>query len=187
MTEAGARVPIEVGDAKLTALLDTGATLSSLDIGLSRSHISPETMLFVGFSGTPQVLHKTHPLLVTLAGQTSQHQFVHSVQIPVNLLGRDILVITGASILCCADGLRLTFPNGQTLKATSDGGTLGSYLMTPLSEPMADIYWAKLDPETPEAVGVFQSFLQWKPWILTLRPYLPPIDELPCSPFLGQA
>ena len=72
-------------------------------------------MIFVGFSGTPQVLHKSHPLPVTLAGQTSQHQFVHSVQTPVNLLGRDILVKTGASILCCADSLRVTFPNGHWL------------------------------------------------------------------------
>ena len=88
----------------------------------------------------------------------------------------------GATILCSPDGLVVTLPTGQRIPTFTAGET-GQYLMTPQNEPIADIYWAALEPEEPTETGVFSFFLQWKPWFLTLKPYLPPTDPLRCTLF----
>ncbi|XP_061692943.1 BLOC-1-related complex subunit 7 isoform X1 [Syngnathoides biaculeatus] len=54
----------------------------------------------------------------------------------------------------------------------------GQWLMTPESEPTptVDMYWARLEPETPLKPGLIHQFLLWKPWLNTLWAYLPQLD-----------
>eukprot|EP00064_Thunnus_orientalis_P014088 superscaffoldBa00002401_g14129 len=79
---------------------------------------------------------------------------------PVNLMGRDLLVKSGASILCGADGLIVTFPTGQLFNCSV--GTLRPHSQmflaadnSPNAEgEWADIYWGLVQPEPQEGGGV---------------------------------
>ncbi|XP_023806725.1 uncharacterized protein LOC105358070 [Oryzias latipes] len=176
-------VPFKLRGTPMMGLIDTGATCSSINCQLPPPALTNENMNLVGFSGKPQNLQKTIPLTFQLAGQTVEHSFVHSPQTPVNLLGRDILVKTGASILCSADGIQIAFPNGHVLAGCHATHYDGQWLLQPQSQttPTADIYWALLDPESSDTPGVFHEFQVWKPWILSLKPYFPPLDDLHCT------
>ena len=129
----------------------------------------------MGFSGEKQTLPITKPLLTQLGNQTVMHPFVHSPTVPMNLLGRDLLVKLGASILCSADGLLVTFPDGTRLPCTGQN-TPGQYLLQPVNEQYTDIYWGLLQPETTEQSSILSAYLRWKPWIALLEPYISPLD-----------
>lgn len=137
----------------------------------------------MGFLGKPQTLPFTNPLSTNIAGQTLFHSFIHSPGTPVNLLGRDLLVATNATILCGPDGLTVTFPNGQSMNCSQSTSMYGQWLVNPgPQDPGADIYWAKLEPETATCQkGALSLFQMWKPWICSLQPYHPPIDPLHCT------
>lgn len=51
-------------------------------------------------------------------------------------------------------------------------------MLQPVHPEHVDIYWASLDPETPEGAEVLSAYLKWKPWILLLEPYVPTTDLL---------
>ncbi|MEQ2200559.1 hypothetical protein XENOCAPTIV_000037 [Xenoophorus captivus] len=96
------------------------------------------------------------------------HSLVVSPDTPVNLLGRDILIALGATILCSMDGLVVTFPDETKLHA-ADGPGSHQYLLWPKEEePYVDIYQGFIEPEIPSGAGVRSSFLIWKPWIRAL-------------------
>ena len=80
--------------------------------------MTKDTIELTGFSGRPDHLPFTAPLKTVVAGQTFKHRYVSSRKCPVNLMGRDLLVKSGASILCAADGLIVTFPNGQSFNCS---------------------------------------------------------------------
>uniref|UniRef100_A0A3P8VXG3 Gypsy retrotransposon integrase-like protein 1 n=1 Tax=Cynoglossus semilaevis TaxID=244447 RepID=A0A3P8VXG3_CYNSE len=48
--------------------------------------------------------------------------------------------------------------------------------MQPIEETYADIYWGTLQPETVETPGILSAYLQWKPWIAQIEPYVSPPD-----------
>lgn len=163
-----------VGHETLPFLVDTGATCSTMR-AVPPGSLSTSSLTLMGFSGEKQTLPITKPLITKVGKQTVTHPFVHSPQVPVNLLGRDLLIKLGASILCSADGLTVTFPDGTRMPCIGLA-TGGQYLIQPIEEKYADIYWGMLQPETPEHKGILSTYLQWKPWIALLEPYTSPPD-----------
>ena len=169
---------VRVEKKTLPFLVDTGATCSTMR-SVPPDTLSTKSITLMGFSGEKQTLPITKPLLTQLGNQKVKHPFVHSPTVPMNLLGRDLLVKLGASILCSADGLVVTLPDGTQLPCTGLA-TSGQYLLQPVNEQYADddvlIYWGLLQPETTEQRGVLSSYLGWKPWIALLEPYISPPD-----------
>nr|XP_023649555.1 uncharacterized protein LOC111834465 [Paramormyrops kingsleyae] len=97
--EADPMLYLVVMDKELPFLVDTGATYSTLNMVPKDSQVSTSTVTVVGFSGVEQKLPESKP---------------------VNLLGRDVLVKLGASILCSADGLVVTLPKGTQLRDSTE-------------------------------------------------------------------
>lgn len=172
-----------VMNADLPFLVDTGARYSTVNKTMIQPQISGETVEVRGFSGKLEHLPLTHPLTshIPLAEQTFSHQYIASPHCPVNLMGRDILVKTGASILCSADGLLVTFPNGQTFNCSLGGVILNKNMLlsTDVSPTApgswADIYWGLLEPSDH---GIGALYQMWRPWIHSLEPCAPPLDPL---------
>lgn len=118
--------------------------------------------------------------MTEVAGQCFEHKYLASVNCPVNLMGRDILVKCGATVDCSADGLQVTFPNGHVLNCSSGPSDRHQLWLAPSSDPTqdqwADIYWGLLEPATPEQRGICGLFQQWKPWLSLFQPYIDPPD-----------
>lgn len=93
-------VQIKVMNKTVPFLVDTGATFSTLNDVDFHNHATPETVSVVGFSGVQHKLPLSSPLLVSAGTQAIEHSFVLSQDVPVNLLGRDLLKSLGATILC---------------------------------------------------------------------------------------
>ncbi|KAI4888718.1 hypothetical protein NFI96_003920 [Prochilodus magdalenae] len=130
----------------------------------------------MGFSGETTTLPFTHPLVTRIGHQTVSHPFVFSPAVPTNLLGRDLLIKLGATILCSPDGLEVHLPDGTRLPCNGGPRHGGQYLIQPVIEQYADIYWGLLLPETTAHQGILSAYLQWKPWISQLHPLLSPPD-----------
>ncbi|XP_069025015.1 uncharacterized protein [Embiotoca jacksoni] len=165
MTVAGEEVPF---------LVDTGATCSTMNQPLGP--ISNQTMSVVGFSGVSQTLSFTTPLPTQLAGQQHLHRFLISPEVPVNLLGRDLLIKLGATILCGPEGLVVSFPNGTDIPCGLTCERSGQYLVRSLDTLHADIYWGLLQPSHEPTTGLLSAYNSWRPWISHVHPYVPPPD-----------
>ncbi|XP_072566556.1 uncharacterized protein [Paramormyrops kingsleyae] len=162
-----------VMDKELLFLVDTGATYSTLNV-VPEHHLSTSTVTVVGFSGEKQRLPVTKPVKVAVGKQTFLHPFLVSSSVPVNLLGRDMLVKLGASILCSADILVVTLPEGTRLRCDALTMGAGQWLVRPVqSQALADIYWGLLEPGL---TGILTAYSAWRPWISLLEPYVPPPD-----------
>lgn len=109
---------MEVMDKELPFLVDTGVLFSDITGTMSQSKISLSSVQLIGFSGRSESLPLTMPLTTKVAGQTFLHQCISSPTCPVNLMGRDLLLKCGASILCGSDGLMVIFPNGYALNCS---------------------------------------------------------------------
>ncbi|KAL4001337.1 Fc receptor-like protein [Sarotherodon galilaeus] len=159
-----------VEGTQLTFLVDTGATYSTLRTTPNSATLSNHTVTVVGFSGVPMTLPLTDPALTKLGKQTLKHQYVVSPQVPVNLMGRDLLVKLGATIMCSADGLTVSLPGGKEFPCL---GTLSKnqYLVQDSDQATADIYWGRLVED-----GILRQYQLWKPWIMSLAVYTPPRD-----------
>lgn len=172
-------VNMKVMDKQLPFLVDTGATYSTLnDPELCEQAKTPDIVSVVGFSGVKQNLPLSTPLLVSAGTQSTTHPFVLSKEVPVNLLGRDLLKKLGATILCESAGLTVRLPDGTAWTCSNTSSHATQYLLRPIQPEVADIYWALLCPDTPEHKGILSAFLSWKPWTDALRPYVPPLDPL---------
>ncbi|XP_069562199.1 uncharacterized protein [Brachyistius frenatus] len=165
MTVAGEEVPF---------LVDTGATCSTMKQPLGP--ISNQTMSVVGFSGVSQTLSFTTPLPTQLAGQQHLHRFLISPEVPVNLLGRDLLIKLGATILCGPEGLVVSFPNGTDIPCGLTCERSGQYLVRSPDTLHADIYWGLLQPSHEPTTGLLSAYNSWRPWISRVHPYVPPPD-----------
>ncbi|XP_068998257.1 uncharacterized protein [Embiotoca jacksoni] len=165
MTVAGEEVPF---------LVDTGATCSTMKQPLGP--ISNQTMSVVGFSGVSQTLSFTTPLPTQLAGQQHLHRFLISPEVPVNLLGRDLLIKLGATILCGPEGLVVSFPNGTDIPCGLTCERSGQYLVRSPDTLHADIYWGLLQPSHKPTTGLLSAYNSWRPWISRVHPYDPPPD-----------
>ncbi|KAL4005223.1 hypothetical protein ACER0C_004936 [Sarotherodon galilaeus] len=154
----------------LTFLVDTGATYSTLRDTPNSATLSNHTVTVVGFSGVPMTLPLTDPALTKLGKQTLKHQYVVSPQVPVNLMGRDLLVKLGATIMCSADGLTVSLPGGKEFPCL---GTFSKnqYLVQDSEQATADIYWGRLVED-----GILRQYQLWRPWIMSLAVYTPPRD-----------
>uniref|UniRef100_A0A8C6M250 ribonuclease H n=1 Tax=Nothobranchius furzeri TaxID=105023 RepID=A0A8C6M250_NOTFU len=144
------------------------------------SKTSSRHITLMGFSGEPQTLPYTLPLPTTIGHQTVLHSFVCSPTVPLNLLGRDLLVKLGATILCGPTGLTVPLPEGKFLPCHADTADAadGVYLLQTLTNMLdyADIYWALLQPETRDTPGIMSLYQQWKLWLTQIHPYVPPPD-----------
>ena len=102
---------------------------------------------------------------------------MYSPEVPANLLGRDLLTQLGATILCSPDGLTVTLPDGTRLPCKIGAhSNKGQYLLQPVGEKAADVYWGLLHSETQQHGGILSAYLQWKPWISQIHPYVAPPD-----------
>ncbi|XP_035999810.1 uncharacterized protein LOC118564794 [Fundulus heteroclitus] len=173
MSSADPMLPAKAGEEHMNFLVDTGATYSTIINQPSASVLSTKTVSLMGFSGKEQCLPLTLPLPVKVGNQKLHHSFVWSPSTLVNLMGRDLLVKLGAAVLCGPQGLTVTFPDGSSLAC---GHTFqdGQYLVRPVGEEFADIYWGLLTE--PAEAGVLSVFQLWKPWIQSLSSYLTPPD-----------
>lgn len=161
---------MKVEGTELSFLVDTGATYSTLKNTPDCATLSSNTVSVVGFSGIPMTLPLTDPALTQLGKQTLKHQYVVSPQVPVNLMGRDLLVKLGANILCSADGLTVTLPGGKEFPCL--GSPLKTqYLIKDSEQSTADIYWGRLVEE-----GILRIYQKWRPWIMSLAVYSEPKD-----------
>ncbi|KAL3979053.1 cell cycle checkpoint control protein RAD9B [Sarotherodon galilaeus] len=159
-----------VEGAELPFLVDTGATYSTLRTTPNSATISNHTVSVVGFSGVPMTLPLTDPALTKLGKETLRHQYVVSPQVPVNLMGRDLLIKLGPTIMCSADGLAVSLPGGMSLPCL-ETNSKNQYLMQNCEPPPADIYWGRLVEE-----GILEQYQQWRPWIMSLAAYSSPRD-----------
>ncbi|KAL4008754.1 hypothetical protein ACER0C_002606 [Sarotherodon galilaeus] len=159
-----------VEGTELPFLVDTGATYSTLRDTPDCATLSNSTVSVVGFSGIPMTLPLTDPALTQLGKQTLKHQYVVSPQVPVNLMGRDLLVKLGATIMCSADGLTVTLPGGKEFPCLGSP-SMTQYLVRDSEQSTADIYWGRLVEE-----GILRTYQQWRPWIMSLAVYSEPRD-----------
>lgn len=154
----------------MTFLVDTGATYSTLRQRPSSATLSNHTVSVVGFSGVPMTLPMTNPALTELGKQTLKHKYVVSPHVPVNLMGRDLLIKLGATIMCSADGLTVTLPGGKQFLCLGSHSK-NQYLLQDCEQSTADIYWGRLVDE-----DILRQYQQWKPWIMAFAVYSPPRD-----------
>ncbi|KAL3989186.1 hypothetical protein ACER0C_013504 [Sarotherodon galilaeus] len=159
-----------VEGTELPFLVDTGATYSTLRDTPDCATLSSSTVSVVGFSGIPMTLPLTDPALTQLGKQTLKHQYVVSPRVPVNLMGRDLLVKLGATIMCSADGLTVTLPGGKEFPCLGSPSKT-QYLVRDSEQSTADIYWGRLVEE-----GILRTYQQWRPWIMSLAVYSEPRD-----------
>lgn len=108
MGMADPMLSMTVEGTEMTFLEDTRATYSTLRQRPSSAILSNHMVSVVGFSGVPMTLPVTDPALAELGKQTLKHRYVVSPHVPVNLMGRDLLIKVGATIMCSADGLTVT-------------------------------------------------------------------------------
>ena len=173
---------MRVSNQELSFLVDTGARYSTITTSMPQSKLSSDCVQVVGFSGKEESLPLKKPLRTTVAGQVFHHQFVQSEACPINLMGRDLLIKCGASVLCSTDGLLVTFPNGGKVNCSVTSLQPSSHMMLAAEcgpqapTQWADIYWGLLDSDDISPTGVVALFTQWRPWLQSLHPYAPPVD-----------
>ncbi len=171
---------IVVDNKPLRALVDTGATYSTVTGGtITDKDLSDKTVGVMGFSGGLEHWPMTKQLTVQVVNQSLPHSFLYSSNAPVPLLGRDLLIKLGASILCSPQGVIVTFPDGTQVDCSQTAPTgfrQNVLLGGPLKEA-ADIYWVELDI-SPSLMSVVTLYNNHRPWIMDIDVYLPPIDPL---------
>ncbi len=176
---------IVVDNKSLRALVDTGATYSTVTRGtITDKDLSDKTVGVMGFSGGLEHWPMTKQLTVQVVNQSLPHSFLYSSNAPVPLLGRDLLIKFGASILCSPQGVIVTFPDGTQVDCSQTAPTgyrQNVLLGGPLKEA-ADIYWVELDI-SPSLMSVVTLYNNHRPWIMDIDVYLPPIDPLHCTLF----
>ncbi len=176
---------IVVDNKPLRALVDTGATYSTVTRGIiTDKDLSDKTVGVMGFSGGLEHWPMTKQLTVQVVNQSLPHSFLYSSNAPVPLLGRDLLIKLGASILCSPEGVIVTFPDGTQVDCSQTAPTgfrQNVLLGGPLKEA-ADIYWVELDI-SPSLMSVVTLYNNHRPWIRDIDVYLPPIDPLHCTLF----
>ncbi|MGL5703400.1 MAG: retroviral-like aspartic protease family protein, partial [Cetobacterium sp.] len=176
---------IVVKDKPLQALVDTGATYSTVTKGtVDITDLSERTVGVMGFSGRVEKWPMTKQMRVQIANQVLTHTFLYSSNAPVPLLGRDLLIKLGASILCSADGVIVTFPNGTKTNCSLSGHAEGNqWMLTSCGEEVnADIYWVELD-DSVHHKGVMAKYNEHRSWITQIDIFLPPVDPLHCTLF----
>ncbi|XP_053725193.1 uncharacterized protein LOC128761187 [Synchiropus splendidus] len=172
--------PVTVEGQTINMLVDTGATLSSISLRIPAKKRSGNYMTLMGFAGVPVNLPISIPLKTEIAGLTQYHSFVltHG-KAPVHLMGRDLLIKCGATILCSTDGLVVRLADGTQMNCSlNDSRCASNYMQRSLEDEVADIYWVRLKPKQEGEGGVYSTFLLWKPWIDSVVSVRPPIDPL---------
>ncbi len=138
---------IVVDNKPLRALVDTRATYPTETRGtITDKDLSDKTVGVMGFSGGLEHWPMTKQLTVQVVNQSLLHSFLYSSNAPVPLLGRDLLIKLGASILCSPQGVIVTFPDGTQVDCaqTAPTGCRQSVLLGGPLKEAADIYWVEL-------------------------------------------
>ncbi len=105
---------------------------------------------------------KNKKLTVQVVNQCLTHSFLYSSNAPVPLLGRDLLIKLGASILCSPQGVIVTFPDGTQVDCsqTAPTGCRQNVLLGGPLREATDIYWVELDI-SPSLMSVVVSHV-WR-------------------------
>lgn len=109
-------MPVEINGERVDVLVDSGATLSTVN----DDHVCTPTKKFVatvGVAGVPLYEPMSASTDVNIAKTDVQHSFLISETAPMSLMGRDLLCKLNASIHCTPDGLYLTIPDEQVTQA----------------------------------------------------------------------
>lgn len=146
-------VTVKVGEKNVPFLVDTGARYSTLSTKPTEAAKSHQSVEVTGFSGTPQTLPFLEPLPVMIAAQQVTHEFL---QCPLNLMGRDLLIKMGASILCSPNGVIVRFPIGHSFNCSvSSPITPCKMMMSDSPMPQgADIYWGLYSRTAPRGTAL---------------------------------
>lgn len=161
-------------------MLDSGARYSTIN---TQVPLSTDTTSVVGISGIPERLAFTEPLPIQVGSQVFFHQFLYSPQCPTNLMGRDILIKSGATMTFSNEGTVVTFPGGPAVNCSSGPPYARQMLMTqgaPDSIFGTTVYWLALN-EDLDPPPVLSDFACWLPWIQLIHPYQPPEDSIHCT------
>ncbi|XP_061525970.1 uncharacterized protein LOC133398440 [Phycodurus eques] len=167
-------------------MVDTGARHSTVITLPPESSLTAKGISLVGFRGEETILHMSTPVPTQCFTETLLHSFVYATNCPVNLLGRDLLIKTAPTILCSPDGLILQFPDGHTYCCSGDD-TSNIYMqdserqLPSMTCATADIYWAKMDTDSPGWTEAETFWTQWSPWVRHLRPYDMVSDCMHCT------
>ena len=105
---------LTVNGQEMPFLVDTGATLSSVNISnlpKSNKHIST-----VGVGGTPISNPVSEPVTIetSIFPFSTKHAMLIATQSPCNLLGRDLLCKMNCTIHCTPDGIFLEVPDDKS-------------------------------------------------------------------------
>ncbi len=105
-------------------------------------------------------INKKNQLTVQVVNQSLTHSFLYSSNSPVPLLGRDLLIKLGPSILCSPQGVIVTFPDGTQVDCsqTAPTGCRQNVLLGGPLKEAADIYWVELDI-SPSLMSVVVSHI----------------------------
>ena len=129
---------LDISGKKLSFLIDTGATYSTIAAkelpGVEKSNTEVQV---VGLGGSIQTLKTTTQLPVRCGPLQEKHAFLLTTTTPVNLLGRDLLCKLGCKIACTKKGVFVDIPRD---KAQS--------VMMILMTPHPVVYWWRL-PRQP--------------------------------------
>ena len=111
-----ATLNLTVNGKEMPFLVDTGATLSSVNIANlppSNKHIST-----VRVGGHPISNPVSEPVTVetTMFPFSTKHAMLIATQAPCNLLGRDLLCEMNCTIHCTPDGIFLEVPDNKSFE-----------------------------------------------------------------------
>ncbi|XP_061615546.1 uncharacterized protein LOC133470776 isoform X3 [Phyllopteryx taeniolatus] len=167
-------------------MVDTGARHSTVITLPPERSLTAKGISLVGFRGEETILHMTTPVHTQCFTQTLLHSFVYAPNCPVNLLGRGLLIKTAPTIPCSPGGLILQFPDGHIYCCSGDD-TSNIYMqdserqLPSMTCATADIYWAKMDTDSPGRTEAETFWTQWSPWVRHLRPYDMVSDCMHCT------
>lgn len=97
-------VDVKVERTELPFLADSWATHSTMCGSIPTHRLSNRTVNVMGFPGVPLNLLFTTPCTIEVADQKLLHLFLASPHTPVNLLGRDLMIKLGVTVLCGPEG-----------------------------------------------------------------------------------
>ncbi|XP_046894207.1 uncharacterized protein LOC124479489 [Hypomesus transpacificus] len=169
-------IPVTVQGREHAFMVDTGATYSCIGKNGFNLPLSSSSIRTVGFSGKTQVIPLTEPLTMQIEGKTIVAPLLYSAHTPINLLGRDILCILKANIVCTQRGLQIEFhegPSANQMMPVMVGKELQNGLSPLMNVTAQDhhsrtpplAYWLQLAPQESSLIQLWE---EWEPWVQAL-------------------
>ena len=90
-------IQVQFGGQKVPFMVDTGATVSTINTLGEGVKLSSRSLSTVGFLGVTEKQKYTVPQTMRFGTQILTHQLLYAPKCPVNLLGHDLLTKLGIS------------------------------------------------------------------------------------------